>query len=482
MFDTLSGLREAMVGVAERFEPGLLSADDAAVAVAEATAIEHMAATVKSLAAARLAATDRWRATGDASPEEWLARQTGTSKSQAQAAIRTGSRLERLPEVAGAARAGTLSPGQAAEITEAASADPAAEHRLVQLARSKASVGELRDECRRTRAAADPDPEATARRIHRSRSLREFTDSEGAWNLHLRNTVEVGATVRAALQPFTDQAVADARRDGRREGHEAYAADAFTALCRRSTSAAQRPAAPATGGPAESNGAGEAAGTDAPDSGEAPAPKPPPYLGILRLDVIALQRGRAEGDEVVEIAGLGPVPVTRARELLSDAVLKLVITKGVDVVNVTHLGRGPTVAQKVALLWSSPGCTVHGCSRTRRLETDHRRPYAERRVTELTDLDRLCQHHHDKKTYEGWALVEGTGKREMVAPDDPRHPRHGPPSDGAVGPPASPPPDQTTSPVSSSGRAGPPPGHGRRSGSDTSGPKAELALGRPDAA
>ena len=31
---------------------------------------------------------------------------------------------------------------------------------------------------------------------------------------------------------------------------------------------------------------------------------------------------------------------------------------------------------------------------------------------------------HDKKTSLGWALVDGTGKRAFVAPDDPRHPRH----------------------------------------------------------
>ena len=38
-------------------------------------------------------------------------------------------------------------------------------------------------------------------------------------------------------------------------------------------------------------------------------------------------------------------------------------------------------------------------------------------------LDPLCDPDHDLKTYEGWALVEGKGKRPMVPPDDPRHPR-----------------------------------------------------------
>jgi hypothetical protein len=35
----------------------------------------------------------------------------------------------------------------------------------------------------------------------------------------------------------------------------------------------------------------------------------------------------------------------------------------------------------------------------------------------------LCDGHHDQKTRDGWALVEGKGKRPFVPPDDPRHPR-----------------------------------------------------------
>jgi hypothetical protein len=39
-------------------------------------------------------------------------------------------------------------------------------------------------------------------------------------------------------------------------------------------------------------------------------------------------------------------------------------------------------------------------------------------------LDRLCTHHHDLKSLDGWALVPGSGKRALVPPDDPLHPRH----------------------------------------------------------
>ena len=106
------------------------------------------------------------------------------------------------------------------------------------------------------------------------------------------------------------------------------------------------------------------------------------------------------------------------------------ITKGVDVMNVTHLGRSATMAQQVALWWQPPCCTGEGCTRTERLENDHRDDWANTHHTRLDELDPLCGHDHDLKTYHGWALVDGKGHRPMVPPDDPRHPRNHPPPDG----------------------------------------------------
>jgi hypothetical protein len=147
----------------------------------------------------------------------------------------------------------------------------------------------------------------------------------------------------------------------------------------------------------------------------------PTHLVLLRVDLEALVRGSVDGEERCEISGLGPVPVRTARALMGDAVLKLVLTRGSDVANLTHLGRGPSAAQRVALLWAQTGCTVEGCHRTR-VEIDHRVPWAETRHTRLDELDALCPAHHALKTYDHWALVQGTGKRPMVPPDDPRHP------------------------------------------------------------
>src|SRR3546814_13728797 len=78
---------------------------------------------------------------------------------------------------------------------------------------------------------------------------------------------------------------------------------------------------------------------------------------------------------------------------------------------------------RYALLWTSPPCTVEGCTRTT-VEHDHRygAEYQHTRHTRLDELDRLCNPHHDLHPHHRWALVPGTGKRPMVPPDAPRHP------------------------------------------------------------
>jgi hypothetical protein len=91
-----------------------------------------------------------------------------------------------------------------------------------------------------------------------------------------------------------------------------------------------------------------------------------------------------------------------------------------------QLGRGPTVAQKMALWWQTPQCTERNCTSVQRIEFDHREAWRTTHHTRLDEGDGLCGHHHDLKTRHDWALVQGTGKRPMVPPDDPRHPKNKP--------------------------------------------------------
>ncbi len=430
MCQRLGELREAMGDCAARFDADLITAGDASRAVEEASAIEKMAATVKALAAARVARTDVWRRRGDRSAAHELARRTGTSVGQAAQALETGRRLSALPETAAAARRGELSAQQASAIADAAGADPSAEAELLDQAR-RSSLQELKDQCARTRAAALPDPEARRRRIHDRRYLRTYNDSEGAWNLHMRDNPEVGAEIMAALAPIRDRLFAQARAEGRREPLEAYAADALAELARdgsgqqapfeasaseTSTDTSTEPAS-ITPVPAQSAQSTQAA---------QPTKRSAANTKILvRVDLEALLRGYPAEGECCEVVGYGPVAVSAIADMIrtADPFLVAVATRGKEVVGVAHLGRSPTAHQRSALEWLYPTCAAEGCSALGRLQMDHRVDWAQSHVTVLDLLDRLCAHHHGLKTHEGWALVQGSGKRAFVAPDDPRHPR-----------------------------------------------------------
>jgi hypothetical protein len=361
--------------------------------------IERLASSAKVLLAARVDDAGVWRRAGARSAAEHLGKLGRTSTDEARRLIENAKQVATLPEVADAMRAGLLSNAQVDAIVPAASADPLAQGRLVDFAQTT-NVNELREECLRTKAAADPDPDATHARIRANRRYKTYMDAEGAWNLRARGTAEQGAAFESRLKPIVDEMFATARAEGRREPREAYAFDALMLL-------------------------GEH-GTD-PEPGEKKTSgTKPQHLALLHLDLEAMVRGWTEGDELCEIPGLGPIPVRVARELLGDAILKLVITKGVDVVNVTHLGRGATAAQRIALLWSKPKCANVECSSTF-TQIDHRVPWAKTKHTRLDELDPLCPHDHKLKTNQAWSLVQGTGRRAFVGPNDPRHPRNKPP-------------------------------------------------------
>jgi hypothetical protein len=266
----------------------------------------------------------------------------------------------------------------------------------------------VREQCL---TAKTKDVDDAYRRIRRDRYARTFRDAEGAWNLHARGTVDDGQRFLTVFQPLIDAQFKQAKAEERDEPLAAYAFDALLEMADR-------------------------AGDTSPDA-ETPEPSetkpkrtPAKYLGLIRVDQPALTRGAVEGDETCEIAGLGPIPVSTARELLGDAILKLVITKGVDVANVTHLGRSVTVAQQIALWWQARICTRIDCTRTERLENDHREEWAKTKHTRLDEIDQLCKSDHWLKTHKGWALVVGKGRRAFVPPDDPRHPKCRPPPDG----------------------------------------------------
>jgi hypothetical protein len=490
----------ALAGLVEAFEPARYHGDDARVLTELFARAEKLCATGRALAAARVADTDSWHTSGERSAAEWLARVAGQTPAQAAGALHAARRLRTRPDVDAAARAGQLSEAQHAALSAAADAAPDKTGELLERAGTDSLVG-LRDRSRQIRLAASgaEGESARYRRWHAQRSLRCWTDDQGAGRLSGQFTPDALAAIRAALAPFHHRAADTARHAGITERPDCHAADALVAMARAATIATPpgdhddgRPQT--AGGPldragdAGPDGAGDdgpagagdtiAAGAShtSPDgashtspagtgddrpgpSGADPAPAvgpggaqpaptlaagarptrgagppspgdpagPPrspgggrrPAMVIVRIDHAALVRGWREADECCEIDGVGPVPVATVRAMMTDAFVASVITDGIDIRAVAHLGRTVTAAQRTALVARDQQCVVPGCHARDDLEIDHVQGWAATRVTTLDSLARLCHHHHALKTYEGWRLEGRPGNWSWHPPTNP---------------------------------------------------------------
>ncbi len=409
-------LKDQALRVAGRIDPEVMSGLQAAQAVEDLAMAEKATAGTLLFVALRVAKTNAWRGQGFKTPEEWLSAKAGISVHEARRQLGTARRAEGLDKTKKAMKEGRLSPDQADAVADAATADPAAEDDLLDLA-EKDTHKNLREEAQRRKAAAT-DSEARDRRIHRERSKRSWIDAEGAWNLRLRGTAADGARFEEQVRPFEEQAFRAGRADGVRDTFDNRGYDAVMALCgvRPLPGTAVEPAAPA-GTPMKRAGGNN-------------------VKVIVRIDHTALARGRTIAGETCEVAGLGPISVGAAKDLMADAFLAAVITKGRDVINVAHLGRGPNAYQRTALEAAGIACTNITCNRTVNIQIDHRTPYAADPVTKLDNLDPLCSPHcHDLKTHHGHQLEEGVGRRRLLPPDHPDHPMHRPPAVGGTSPP-----------------------------------------------
>ena len=403
----VAAAEEAVRAAVAAIDPDEVPASQSVALFERLDRIVRSASAGRTLLARRVEDAQVWKRKGHRSAAEHLAELTGSSLGAARTEMETSKALQGLPCTRRQMVDGVLSSHQASVIAGAATVNPGAEGALLAVAGS-ASLLELRDEALRAKAAGDPDPGATHARLRRQRRVTRFTDAEGARHLNLCGPVDEVSVIEAELDRRLSQLIRQLPAGRPMECRDALAFDAAVAMARRSE-----------GGDTPSAG----------PTGRASQVTRPQHLALLRLDIAALWRGYAEGDELCEVTGLGPIPVGVARRLLGEAALKLLITTGEAVAHVTSLTRGPTQAMRYALLWSSPTCTVEGCSRTI-VEHDHRygAEYKDTKRTRLDEIDRVCTTHHDLHTRHGWALVPGTGKRPLVPPDDPRHPAHAPPT------------------------------------------------------
>ncbi len=407
-----------------RLDPVAVGLADVPATFDALTELERLAGGSVLRMAARYEEAGAWKQNGARSPEEDIARKTGTGTGRARRKLSTSKRLQTQPRTDDAVRCGKVSTDQADEVSEGAGASPAAEEELLDTAQRR-PLHDLRRKVAEERAKADTDREERARRLHRQRSLRRWDDADGMGNLLLRLSAERMNEIDARLKPLVDRAFADARDAGRMEPVEAYGADVVGDLLL---------------------GSDGAASSSSKRGGQAVRPE---KKVIALVDVEALNRGRVEGDETCEIAGVGPVAVSSVRRLLSDAFLTLVFRKGTDVLSVTHLGRQVTAAQRTAL--EARGAACERCGSRHLLDIDHNEGWTLTHDTRVDDLSWQCWHCHDLKTRHDLKFAGPPGNRWLVdrqtgepwrgptgsgPPDDRRATRRGsggdPPPDATV--------------------------------------------------
>src|SRR5205807_5329131 len=119
----LQGMVTGLEAMLSSLDPALLHPHDAVRVLHAAGDVEQRATAMKTLVAARAAEAGEWARAGYRSPEEWLAKQTGTSYGQAAGTINASEKLAELPELEGAVRNGELSGPQLNELASAATPD-----------------------------------------------------------------------------------------------------------------------------------------------------------------------------------------------------------------------------------------------------------------------------------------------------------------------------------------------------------------------
>jgi hypothetical protein len=399
VLDRLGCLIEELQQCVGGLDAAGLDGDEAMELCARFAVVERLGAAGRLVTAHRVQATEVWRRGGSRTAAHWVARQTGGDPGRAKDGLEAAGRLADCSVVAGELRAGQLSEAQLEVIVDALVVRPEAESRLVEFAKAN-SVRRLREECRRLKNA-DLSAAEEHRKIHAGRCLKTWIGRDGAACGSFRFTGAVGAEVFAAIEGRKAQHVKAARRDGRREPFEAYAADALVELVTEER--------------------GSAAG----------GRSRPRHTVIVHVAYEAIVRGALADGEVCEICGIGPVPLEVARRLAADSILRLLVTKGGQPMAVTPGVRTIPRALRLLLEARDLTCVVPGCDVTRGLQIDHCKDFHLLGPTDLENCERLCKVHHDLKTYAGWRLARSSdGSWTFTPPDDYRGPE---PIDPAIG-------------------------------------------------
>jgi len=393
MFERLSQAISTIRDITTIADARSLSGAEAADLLKLASEAEHVAAALRVTATRHVAESKVWQRSKYQSAAHYVAAATGSTITDADGALRTARRLEELPLARAAFQSGELSEAQVTRIADAAIVAPAQERALIGAA-AEHTVAGLGSECARVKAAATSDAASKYERLYQKRSLRQWLDHEGMFNLHLRTTPDQGAIAVAAVDSRQAKVFDHARKAGIRDSAHAYAADALVDICR------------------------DAAAHSTTAKNDQSAPE---VLVCVNVDHKVLTSGVVENGDTCEIEGIGPIPAATAQMLLSDSILKVIVkdrSAGSDVRKICKASRTISSRMRTAIEKRDATCQVSGCDRRHGLEIDHVVPLANGGKSELKNLVRLCRPHHRAKTYRGYKITGTPGNWRWLTPDD----------------------------------------------------------------
>ena len=402
MFEQVRSAVAPLEAVVRDFEPGVVDGSGAVTLVELFTHVERLGAAGKGLAAKRVDETGAYRRCGERSAGHWLATQTGVTVGSAMRVLQTAQALDSLPATQAAVRAGKLSESQACAIAGAAAKNPDAETKLLRAAQSSSMKG-LKDRCREVRAAAETDDAAWAQRLHESRHVHEWCDLDGAYRADVRLAPDAGAYFKAALTDETDRVFRQARREGREEPRDAYAADALMNLVLHGP---RKPPSVTLMGETITPPEGAGERTESDDAGSDDAGS-----DDARSD-------RAEPAQRWSIPGIGPIATATAQQMMrGGTTVHTLPTDHEHLDDYSSEGRYVPTELRRWLAARYPVCGVTGCDADFRLEIDHVQALEDGGLTEIENLWCCCPRHHRLKHHAGWRITGTTHDWNLIPPD-----------------------------------------------------------------
>jgi hypothetical protein len=429
--EALSSIQAELAGLNEV----LASPDAAAATVSELVvafdAITRAASAGWTLSAQRAAELEAYTLSGHRNAADWLAQQAGVTFAKAKETLDLKERLEASRPFQESFVRGELSPTQATTIGQGIGAAPESAADLLKVARS----GSHQELCQavikvKQSARSRDDERMRSARAFDRRALRFTQLPEGGVRVQVYLTDEAWARCLPRLDQRADVLFRRGRSAKVHATRDQYRADALVDLLAGAPEEADSDSESESESESDTEPVSVSVSGSEPGTGSGPGtkssdatrrmPRETSATVIVRVDAASLRRGWVVPGEMCEIAGIGPVSVDTARELLGEWYVRLLVVDGADVTTITGRHRHIPARVEAALFERDRECVVPGCTVSIGLETHHWQVEVRHDgPSRLDNLCRICSIHHDLASSGGWIISGGPGRWKWAAPDYP---------------------------------------------------------------